>query len=757
MIRTSLALAALLIAVPEAASDAALGSPDGTAQVDHLRAFALLYGHVRWFHPSDEAADIPWDDFAVLGAERVRDVRGSAALRAELERLFAPIAPTLRLHDDGTPAPPPPPETNPADTTGLEVVAWQHLGMGTGIAGSVYQSARLNRERMLAPASPAGILTQSLSAEPLRGRQIRLTATVRPLEPGAQGQLWLRVDMDGGEQGFFDNMADRPVRSPDGAEVDIQGSVDPEASRILLGSITQNGGVAYAGIRLEAREEDGSWRRVPLANDDLTRPVETAGSIPGWSGPGQGWTVEALAPEDAPQPTLRVTPQRFTMTGRLFEATPAPGERTEVELGSGITAFVPLSLYSREGRTLGMPDPDGAAWLEAELRRVGERRAGANAEARDVALRVADVVVAWNVFQHFYPYFDVVEVDWDAVLTEGLQRALVPRTHGEFKRDLEWLVAQIEDGHGRVTGPGSAPTGRLPASFERIERRVVVVAAAEDSGLQRGDVITHLDGTAAELLLEQEAERFSGSVQWREFRALGELGRGAPGETMRVDLLRRGEPETIHLPRVAGPPPEDPRPDPIAELEPGIFYVDLDRVPMEAFEARVEELAEADGVVFDLRGYPNGNHLVLSHLSDEPLQSAFWRIPQIIRPDFQEPMEYQESRWHLSPRTPRIDGRIAFITDGRAISYAESVMGIVEHYTLGDIVGEPTAGANGNVNPFTLPGGSRVAWTGMRVENHDRTLLHGEGIPPTHPVERTIAGVREGRDELLEAALARVR
>lgn len=757
MIWTTLALTAFLTAVPDGVPAVVPEIADDSVQVEHLRAFALLYGHVRWFHPSDEAADVSWDDFAILGAERIGDVRDSAELQAELERLFLPIAPTLRLHADGTPEPPPAPEASPADTAGLEVVAWQHLGMGTGIAGSVYQSARLNRERELTPAAQPGILTQSLDAESLRGREIRLTAAVRPLERGAQGQLWLRVDLEGGGQGFFDNMAERPVRSTDGAEVGIEGSVDPDASRLLMGSITLNGGVAYAGIRLEVREDDGSWRRVPRANADLTDPETTGGSIPGWFGPGQGWTVEALAQEDAPQPTLRVTPQRFTMSGRLFEATPDPGEQMELELGGGIRAFLPLSLYSRDGRTLGTPDPDQAAWLEAELRRVGEQRTQASPEAQEERLRIADVVVAWNVFHHFYPYFDVVDVDWDAILTEGLRRALLPQTHGEFQRDLEWLVAKLEDGHGRVTGPAPAPAGRLPASLERIEGRVVVVATNDRSDLQRGDVITHLDGMDAEPLLEQEAERFSGSVQWREFRALGELGRGLPGESARVDLLRDGLPETLQVPRIAGPPPENPRPDPIAELEPGIFYVDLDRVVMEAFESRVEELAEAEGVIFDLRGYPNGNHLILSHLSDEPLQSAFWRIPQIIRPDFQEPVEYLESRWNLAPRTPRIGGRIAFITDGRAISYAESVMGIVEHYGLGDIVGGPTAGANGNVNPFTLPGGSRVVWTGMRVENHDRTLLHGRGIQPTHPVERTIAGVREGRDELLEAALDRVR
>ena len=94
-----------------------------------------------------------------------------------------------------------------------------------------------------------------------------------------------------------------------------------------------------------------------------------------------------------------------------------------------------------------------------------------------------------------------------------------------------------------------------------------------------------------------------------------------------------------------------------------------------------------------------------------------------------------------------------FLTDGRAVSYAETYLGIIEHYKLAEIVGEATAGTNGNVNPFTLPGGYRVVWTGMKTLKHDGSRHHGVGIQPTVPVRPTIRGVIEGRDEVLEKAL----
>jgi C-terminal processing protease CtpA/Prc len=81
-------------------------------------------------------------------------------------------------------------------------------------------------------------------------------------------------------------------------------------------------------------------------------------------------------------------------------------------------------------------------------------------------------------------------------------------------------------------------------------------------------------------------------------------------------------------------------------------------------------------------------------------------------------------------------------------------MGIVEYYKLGEIVGEATAGTNGNVNPFELPGGYTVSWTGMKVLKHDGSRHHAVGILPTIPASRTQAGVAAGRDEILDRGIA---
>ena len=119
-------------------------------------------------------------------------------------------------------------------------------------------------------------------------------------------------------------------------------------------------------------------------------------------------------------------------------------------------------------------------------------------------------------------------------------------------------------------------------------------------------------------------------------------------------------------------------------------------------------------------------------------------------------MTFIFSNWSIQPQQPRLTSNLAYVIDGRAISYAETWMGVVEHYRVAEIVGQPTAGTNDNVNPFTVPSGYRISWTGMKVLKHDGSQHHGVGILPTIPFERTIEGVRQGRDELLERAVAAV-
>ncbi len=66
------------------------------SRLDRARAYVKSYGHLRFFHPGDEAASIDWNRFAAVGAARIL-AEPAGDLGVELERLYRPIAPTAAI------------------------------------------------------------------------------------------------------------------------------------------------------------------------------------------------------------------------------------------------------------------------------------------------------------------------------------------------------------------------------------------------------------------------------------------------------------------------------------------------------------------------------------------------------------------------------------------------------------------------------------------------------------------------------------
>jgi len=724
--------------------------------IKNLRAFAKLYGYVRYFHPSDEAARVDWEKFAIYGAEKVKKARDSRDLRTVLEGLFLPIAPTAQIYLNGEP-PRPPSDYLPKDTAGLKVVAWQHRGLGFGTTDSPYLSIRVNRDNVLRTAMGTGTISQGIDASACRGQNIKLKASVRidGKESQRRGYLWLRVDRPNNRASFLDSMRDRPIRSSQWKEYEIVGTVAPDAVFIAFGGMLENGEkLALDGFELLARDKKGKWKPVTIQNSSFETGAPDK-APEGWTALSRGYHygISEQNPAEGKK-CLVIEPATIKLSEKIFDRMPAVGETIRKKLTPELACSIPLALYANDKETLGKNDRYP---FEKWARALAAEKID-DWSARNEFVRLADVIIAWDILEHFYPYFDVVGVNWDEELTPALRKALQDRSERDFFNTLNRMIVDLRDGHGGVYSTNLPAPAGLPIAVEWVENEVVVTAAHNPSGLKRGDIIIALDGVRADEVLKKAEESVSGSPQWKRAKALSAFGAGDEGTTAELGIKRGGKILDVDIKRNWRRPVSEAKGPPIYDFPEGIMYVDLDRAGMDVINLRLKDLAAAKAVVFDLRGYPRGNHEILCHLlKARDTSNAWMQIPQFIYPDRENIAGFQKMGWSLESREPKIKGKIAFITDGRAISYAESVLGFVEHYKLGEIIGQPTAGTNGNVNSFELPGGFRIAWTGMKVVKHDGAQHHLFGIRPTVPMKRTIKGIVEGRDELLEKALEVVR
>ena len=115
---------------------------------------------------------------------------------------------------------------------------------------------------------------------------------------------------------------------------------------------------------------------------------------------------------------------------------------------------------------------------------------------------------------------------------------------------------------------------------------------------------------------------------------------------------------------------------------------------------------------------------------------------------------YLTSQWTIRPSTPALSAPVVVLADGRSASAVETVLEIVRDNHLGIIVGERSGGTNGDVSYIQAPGGFEVRYTGVRVSAANGSIVQGRGIVPDVVMHPTVQGVRDGRDELMEAGIA---
>ncbi len=722
--------------------------------VRNMETFARLYGYVKYFYPGDEAAAMDWDRFAIYGVKKVANAENTAALKQVLKELFLPIAPALVIHDANKKTGFSASSITPPDTTNMKVVTWQHLGVGLGDENSIYKSVRLNRKNKISGDNTFGTISAFLDVSPFKGKEIKFKAAVKIGE--GKGQLWFRVDRLNGVMGFFDNMDNRPIQSTQWNYYEITGKVDTDAIRIALGCFLSGPGKLWVDdFQLYVKEND-AWKPATIKNPDFEADKEGAPPAE-WNSQSSSYSFEVTS-ETAGKGTkcvsIRNTPQFFS--GELFAAKAAFGEYIFKELGSGLACVMPIALYGTEEQTY----PPAPVKPLNDLKSAMDKEVPKELSGNDVYVRLGDIVIAWNIFQHFFPYFDVVKTDWRASLTEALESAANDKTDRDFLKTLRKFTAALKDGHIRVNLPGSSNEFYLPLVWELIEGQLVITEILDKtiSNLRVGDVVKEIAGVKVNSDLEKEKLYISAATDgWLMYRALTELLR-TPWDS-EVTKLARETGEILEVSVKPAPIPsyykmyQNREHIKSKKMKEGIYYLDLDSITMEEIDALMPELEKAQGIICDLRGYPAGNDRLISHLLKEKDTSTKWmQVPQVIYPDYAG-VTFQNHGWEKEPLKPTLTAKIVFLTDGRAISYAESFMSFIEHYKLATIVGQPTAGTNGNINPFILPGRYYITWTGMRVVKHDGSQHHGVGIIPHVRVERTIKGVRAGRDEFLEKAV----
>jgi C-terminal processing protease CtpA/Prc len=215
-----------------------------------------------------------------------------------------------------------------------------------------------------------------------------------------------------------------------------------------------------------------------------------------------------------------------------------------------------------------------------------------------------------------------------------------------------------------------------------------------------------------------------------------------------------GVARTVHVKRSAAGTGSPQREGEVVRVLPrNIGYADLERLEVADVPAMFERLRDTAGIIFDMRGYPRGTAWAIAprlNTRKPPFVAIFERPVMTAGSTTERAMFTQAipsgSGWIYTKPT-------AMLIDERAISQSEHTGLFLKGANGTVFVGSATSGANGDVTTTTLPGGLRVSFTGQDVRWADGHQLQRVGLVPDVMVKPTLAGIRAGRDEVLDRAV----
>jgi Peptidase family S41 len=378
----------------------------------------------------------------------------------------------------------------------------------------------------------------------------------------------------------------------------------------------------------------------------------------------------------------------------------------------------------------------------------------------------------YNAVRYFFPYAPLMHDDWDAALGDAipeLRRASSPR---EYYLAVARLYAHIHDTHGFINSRSYAKYFFAgPPIFTRYLHSEAVVTdfrdpgAALAGGAQIGDVVLAIDGEPTSKAILRWQPYVNASTPQRS--VYGALRMAMAGESgTQVSLLVRtpnGSTKLLKFIRGTKPYFMPQRIGPVFRILAGnVGYVDLARLRVDDVDAMFSALRGTRAIVFDDRGYPNGTAWSIAPrlTTRDRVKFSLFEIPLVQN---MAPEDATTANLPTMTRSydlvPSAQGKARYLhptvllIDEQTLSQAEYTGMMLRAAGKTVFVGTPTAGADGNVTNFIVPGGLQLWFSGATVRWPDGRQTQRVGLQPDIRAEPTAADVSQGKDVVLLAGL----
>ena len=302
-----------------------------------------------------------------------------------------------------------------------------------------------------------------------------------------------------------------------------------------------------------------------------------------------------------------------------------------------------------------------------------------------------------------------------------------------------------------------------PFKVEFVEDKLVVTDyynsnLSKISEIKIGDVITHINNTPVEDIVDSLKPYYPSSNKAAMLRDMSEDLLRSKKQTINIRYISSQKNkqkelslyDTSKLNRYRWYK-KNTKEKSYNLLENNIGYVTLASIKDEDIPEIKKVFKNTDGIIIDIRNYPS-TPVVYS------LDSYFVSTPtpfvKFTQGSIYNPGEFIFTTSLSIPIDKEVyKGKLVVLVNENTQSQAEFTAMAFRAGVNTTIIGSTTAGADGDISTILLPGGLKTWISGIGVYYPDGTETQRAGIVPDITVKRTILGVRNGEDEVLEKAI----
>lgn len=387
-------------------------------------------------------------------------------------------------------------------------------------------------------------------------------------------------------------------------------------------------------------------------------------------------------------------------------------------------------------------------------------------------IRLLALARIWATIEYFSPHKNRIELGWQNVLENQIPKFEKAKDSLEYYKAILNTFSHLRDSHSSITfHPDKySPLGDkgFQLYFQLIEDKVVATNFLPQSKLLKqkdqieyGDILISIDGISVDNLLNEYRQFVGGShkASRDKFITSNHLRLGW-NDTAVVEVERNSKIKKLILHRYKGNYISKLISDELVatswkEIDKEIGFIRTDLMNNEEFYKAMRKLKKKKALVIDLRhGYNfdklNSEVLAYYFSSEEKKYAHMYNISKDIPGKFYE----------INPvfmigikQKPKYNGKLIILIDEYVQSASETALSSIETFPNVTLIGQPTAGSNGNAALINLPGNYSVYFTAAGMSYPDGMSAVGDGIQPDIYVKRTIEGIKNNKDEILEKAI----